>query len=1337
MDTTGDLDYTSYVPRWLVRALREDGSLPAVPREWVYPAAILQTDISGFTALSERLAQQGPEGVEELTRRLNDYFGTLIDTVLDHGGDITKFAGDALLALWPVDSEDRLPAATEAAIRCGLEAQRRLQGGEGRQLAMRIGVAAGPVWSALIGGVQGCWETVVASEEVSLAGKAESLAGVGQVVVSPSAWGLVGPSFRGEVRSDGFVRALSTPPSPPAPATPCPPCPAEALRSFLPECVRTRVEAGQEAWLGELRRVSVLFLHLPGLGDTVPLEPAQEAAYRVQSAILRREGTVNKISVDNKGSLLLAVFGLPPASHEDDAARCVGAALEVGTFLRGLGAGFSLGVTTGRVFCGTVGNRRRREYTVLGTVVNLAARLMQNAPGDVLCDEATWLAARERFRFDALPALPVKGRTEPVPVYRPREPVRGVRRRSLELVGRTAERATISSRLGDLVRRGEGGAVILEGDAGIGKSRLLEAALEEARSLGLEPLLGEADAVEKTTAWFAWRPIFRRLFPDLPEEAGARREEVLRRLAAHPDLVRLAPLLNVVLPIELPDNEDTSQMKGQVRADNTEYLLAELLDRLGARPSLVVLEDGHWLDSASWALLRSLVQKRPDLLALLSTRPLEAPVPLDYSRVLSLPGTLRIVLEGLSREEALDLACRRLGVPSLPPGVEDLLLQRAEGNPFFSQELVRALVESGLLEVGPDGGRLVGNLEDLALPDTVQGVVTSRLDRLDPTRLMILKVASVVGRTFRALDFERIYPLQSDLPRLTEHLDGLEGLDLVRSEAPGAWSFSHVITQSVAYDLMLYAQRQELHGAFARWLEEEHQDDRSSHFAALAYHFERATVVPKALEYLGKAGEQALHQGAHSESRRFFERALELGTSEPLDRIARWELGLGKSFFGLGDIQSSRVRLEQATRLLGFRIPCGGTDLALALLREAARQAWHRKVARLPDQPRAGGEQELMGTAEAHGLLAEIYYFTNDVIPSFYAGLRSLNLAEAAGARTPAAAEYAARLAVGLSSIPIHSWANFYGDRALEVARDCGNLNTRTRAEWLVGLQKVVVPPRWDEAFALWESSQSLARRLGDRQNLACALVSEGYGRLFHSEFERSLEVFSEAARVARQSENRMHEEWGLGGVAGAALRLGRHQEAEQKAREALEIHDSGIHDPTEAARAWVNLALALQRQGDRPGALRAVEQARALLRRYAKSPSDYHMLDAYSGIDELFLDLWDGAGSAEERARWLGECRRALKDQRAYCRVFPWGVPRLHWTTGCVAWRAGRPEAARKAWSRGLQEARRLDTPYEEALCLRELGRMGQAEALDQARALLERLGAAHELQGILEVPV
>jgi predicted ATPase len=257
-------------------------------------------------------------------------------------------------------------------------------------------------------------------------------------------------------------------------------------------------------------------------------------------------------------------------------------------------------------------------------------------------------------------------------------------------------------------------------------------------------LAGAGDAIEQAMPYHAWRPVFTALF-DLAgvDEVEGRRRRVLARVQADPALARLTPLLNSVLPLDLPDNELTGQLTGEVRADNTRQLLIRLLQPPAATPAgrtvplLMVLDDAHWFDSASWALARQVAARVRPLLLVLATRPLVEPLPDDYRRLREDPATEYLRLEPLSPQDTLALVCNRLGVRQLPEPVTALIQERAQGNPFFSEELAYALRDAGLIHIS-DGTCSIaagaGTLNAMRFPDTMQGVVAARIDRRARTR---------------------------------------------------------------------------------------------------------------------------------------------------------------------------------------------------------------------------------------------------------------------------------------------------------------------------------------------------------------------------------------------------------------------------------------------------------------------------------------------------------------------------------------------------------------------------------------------------------------------------
>ena len=358
----------SYVPEIIVRRLLQDPTPIAKPRIDYFPAAIIFIDISGFTILTETLVKSGPDGLETLTAILNVYFGQIVDLILNYGGDVLKFAGDALLAVWPVqDTEQDLQLRTLQACQCALVIQNfshTYTSTSDISLALRIGIGAGDVAIAHVGGVYKRWEHAITGDPLAQIRLTQSLAKPEQVLLSPEVWTLVQQSCGGMAVAAGcwHLTAVSnvSVPIEPSPAK-LPKDLAEGLKAYIPGAILDRLEAGQREWLAEYRLLTLLFINLPDLSINTPLEQAQRIMQALQSSLYRFEGSINKISVDDKGVTLVAAMGMPPFAHEDDPDRGVRAALKIQTKLQGLGWRCGIGIATGKVFCGIVGSTRRRE----------------------------------------------------------------------------------------------------------------------------------------------------------------------------------------------------------------------------------------------------------------------------------------------------------------------------------------------------------------------------------------------------------------------------------------------------------------------------------------------------------------------------------------------------------------------------------------------------------------------------------------------------------------------------------------------------------------------------------------------------------------------------------------------------------------------------------------------------------------------------------------------------------------------------------------------------------------------------------------------------------------
>ncbi len=1129
------------------------------------------------------------------------------------------------------------------------------------------------------------------------------------------------------------------------------------LRGHLPAALLARLDAGQSDWIAELRRVTILFINIADLDYTAHtmLDQLQSCIHTIQTVLYHYEGSLNQFIVDDKGTLLIAAMGLPPLMHEDDAARGVALALDIQDALLQQDIRCAIGITTGRIFCGSRGSQQRRDYAIIGDVMNLAARLMSKAmPDSILCDEATCQAADSTLTFEPLPAIVVKGKTDPVPIYRPyRHPPPDVCPLS-PIVGRATERAFLHERLQALVQQAKGGIVLIEAEAGMGKSRLIADVVQQAQEMHIASVMGKGDPIEQSTPYSIWRSVFRQMM-GLEEAHGILpRSTLLAHLHYDPAIVRVASLLSAVLPLDTPDNEVTLHMTGQVRADNTRDLLLRLLQIAAtSTPLLVVLEDANWMDSTSWALTIAVSQLIPSLLLLITTRPLSDPIsgvallrgslefefshtaleqdalsstpspplpclagkpssggdiPAEYSHLLRNRNACRLVLDSLSPEDTHALLCQSLGVYSLPEPVFAFVEQKSQGNPFFSQQLLYALRDAGLLVLGDDGTYALAPssepLDTLDFPDTIQGIIMSRFDKLSLEQQLTLKVASVIGETFSFHTLRDIYPIDGDKPHLSQHLHACEQLDLVQLETATSdlvYSFKHIITHNVVYNMLLFAQRRELHRAVAAWYERVHSHDLAPFYEVLVYHWSKAEEPACVITYAEQAGYHFLRSFANQEAITFFKQALDLQADQPNDsrsilQHARLEREIGEAYLGLNDLGESRIHLERAAVLVGKPLPHNHPRLAARILRQLLRRSLHRFVhvhcVTCTDDQR----ERLREAAHTYGLLFRIHYFANEMLPAIYASLTCLNLAERTNHTTWLAYAYA-NMCIITGSIRLHNWARSYGKRALNIAWQQGDLQTLVYALNINGLYRIILG-EWRYARAALEQAVALAKRHGDHVAWAINWALLAQVAWYQGDIVQAHAMFAHLATEANQRNTPLQQAWAFGGMGHVLLRLGRLDEARHVLEQAIARTPGYVERPGRISY-YGGLAVAYLRLGMVEYAINCAEAA-TLLITHIESPFAHRLLEGYAGLAEVYLTLWAmGVPRSLSQAMLRQRAKQACDNLNRYADSFPLGKPRALLWYGRYQWLVGKRAAAVRTWRRCVAVAWQLGMGYEQAM--------------------------------------
>ena len=1193
-----------FVPPLVVQRFLPGGEAPREPRAETIAAATLFADVSGFTALVEALREEGERGAERVQEILNRCFGPLATMISSAGGEVLRFPGDAALALFPAAEGEALAAPVLRASAAASEAVRqldRVRTSDGRELRLRVAVGAGSVWAAAVGGVGGRWELLVRGAPVEQLEPALALALPGEVVLSAEAAGAAHGMLRGEPRGTGLRLDEAAPAPPLRAAEPLAPHVA-ALRSFVPRAVQARLAAGQHEFLAEFRRVSVVFLNLRGLDVTAPhaLARLQHAFATVQEVTVRFGGSVNQAVEDDKGTVFVLGFGVALHAHEDDAVRATLAALELRAALAAQGLDVRIGIASDRIFTGWRGSAARAEYALIGSSVNLAARLMQRAD-PVECDAATRTAARRRVLFESLAPARIKGRSEAVQVYRPiavraADGTSALRGQAQPLIGRLPERQLLEQRLAELERSGQGGVVFVEGEPGIGKTRLIRHLLDAAQVSSIRTLVGAADAIEQKTPYLAWKSVLSALLGALGTPDASEVERRLRDLLGA-DAAETFPLLNPLLPVRLAETELTRAMTPQGHAEAIRAGVRRLLQAVAARqPTLLVLEDAHWMDAASWDLAELAAREVPGLLLLLSLRPMAARPP-PCQRLLDDIRARVVRLDVLSPAETLALVCRRLDVDSVPEEVAAFIHERAEGHPFFVEELAFALRDQRRLEIVGGDCRLTGSLADagaaLELSQSASGVVSSRIDALTPPQQLTLKVASVLGRHFELAGLRAVHPLVQNPDELERELGAMAEVGLLRSPKGGAvsWDFRHALIRDAAYALLPYAQRCEFHGETARWLEHRFEDEIDGIHAVLAHHYECAEQLDVAIQHLAAAGDQALAHWANVEAAHFFERVLQLDDqrvgNEPrnpeheLDR-ATWERKLGDAQCMLGDHVHGVPTLTLALRRLGQRLPESRSAMlrviAPGLVAAVARGPRRHSSAAL--DPRAS--RVATESARALSPLSASSYTRAKLLEGLVLLVRSRQVAEPLGPSRELSNVYSA-LSNLAGTVRRFTVARAYAARAVELAEQVGDLEALGMALCRGQLFEMTVAN-----FAVMKPMErgiETLERIGSHYLWGEGSAALARLELMSGELVGSLVRQRRVAERARETGSVVHQLWALAGMAECQLRLGLLDDAIASAQEVRALmRSSGSLDRNAPFQAAGALAAAwLRRHGAPP----------------------------------------------------------------------------------------------------------------------------------------------------------
>jgi len=1114
----------TYLPQDRLRALACGETLP----DRTIGSALF-ADISGFTALTESLREAfgARQGAEVLSRQMGEVFSALVAEVEKYGGSVIDFAGDSMLC-WFDRGNDELQASSSSALSAAMGMQKAIQAFP--TLALKVSIASGPARRFVVGDETIQRLDVLAGATIARTATGEHLADKGDVLVDEATATLLGDSlFVKESREDNGERFVVVERSSvirePLSALDAVSLVTDhsVLRSFIHHAVYERATSGQGAFLTEFRPCVALFIKFSGLDYEGVGEEARldEFVQTVQRIAERYHGTLLQITIGDKGSYAYANFGVLSA-HEDDARRAVKAALEL---RKASSLQLQMGVTQGLMRVGAYGGETRMVFGATGDDVNLAARLMTTAGvGEILLSSHVHKAVVNDFTFQPRPPLPMKGKAEPLPVFAVtgESQKRAVRLQepnySLPMVGRVQELGIINDKL-DLAAKGQGQVIGIVAEAGLGKSRLAAEVIRNARRKGFVGYGGAYQSDGIHTPYLAWKSIWGAFFdvePDMPLRKQMRNIEGEIEDRA-PSRVNAMPLLNALLDLNIPENDFTKNLEPRIRQSALHALLEDCLKSVAKdEPILIVIEDLHWIDALSHDLLEGLAKALANYAVcfVLAYRPpqlqrLQAP------RLEALPQFTMIELHELTKAEAerairaklLQLYPARGG--ALPEGMVDTLMARAQGNPFYLEELLNYVRDRGLDPA---------DLQRIELPDGLHTLILSRIDQLSEHEKTTLRVASIVGRLFRAKWLTGYYPELGSFPQVKAALDELNRLEItpLDSEVELTYLFKHIVTHEVTYESLPFATRARLHEQLARYLE-----SADVSVETIAFHYGRSENKEKQIEYLRKAGEASQKNYANDAAVEYYSRLLpllddpkeqtdiHLKRGEVLRLIGKWDSSESDYRAALNSAEDAAALKASAQYMLGLLSGQRGEfETALGWLAQA-------REARTALEDKAGLAQVLDETGFVMSRIGE-YEQARELLTE------ALALARQAGDRIETA-----WILLSLGGVAVEQGdypaARALHEESLALSRDISAKRIIALALYNLG-EAVYYQGDYAAARALHEESLTLAREMGYKHGMALTLGNLGLVAFAQGDYTAARNLYEECYALDRER----GDKWGI-----------------------------------------------------------------------------------------------------------------------------------------------------------------------------------------------------------------
>jgi class 3 adenylate cyclase/tetratricopeptide (TPR) repeat protein len=1111
----------------------------------------------------------------------------------------------------------------------------------------------------------------------------------------------------------------------------------------------------------ERKLVTVLFADISGftamsekLDPELVRERINTCFTRLVPAVRKHEGTIEKYIGDE----VMAIFGAP-VMHENDAERAALTALEMMEALeaynREYGTELSLhmGINTGAVIAGGIGSQDDLQYGVLGDTVNTAARLADAAEsGQIFVGESTHKLVAAQFEMKALDPIRVRGKSSPVEVFllqgvkeKPGSP-RGLAGYGLHspVVGRQEELTVLRSAV-KYTYSGQGRILGVIGEAGLGKSRLVAELVQQIKPLvwqgeQVKPLIlvGTTLSYGQTISFWPFQEVLRQWAGVTEQDSSL---QIWDKLSSQlnqllPEEVdELLPYLASLLALELPEEwkERLQYLEAEALGKQIFLAMRRLFEELAhQRPLLLIFEDLHWMDESSTRLVEfifPLVQDHPLLILGLSRLVTDSPAAhlrevaaRDYADFYQ-----EIRLTPLSPSESDILVKNLLELKEIPTQYQVKILSKAEGNPFYLEEVVRTLIEAKAIARDPAAKtwKITEGVEQIAIPDTIQGVIMARLDRLEEELKHVLGIAAVIGRSFL---YTVLKAIETQDEQLDHSLADLQQIELILERQPEPdleYIFKHALVQEAMYESILLKKRKELHLRVGQVVESLFADRLEEFYGLLAYHYARAEAWEKAQIYLLKAGDEAGRMAADAEALSYYRQASEAYQSafgdrwDPLER-ATLERKIGEALWRRGEQIQALEHLEAGLSYLGITIPKDRFKIYLGILKEGTRQFAHRLLPQFfLTSPVSAPSQRVVEEVMTYEVIGWIEAY-NNAERFLVCTLRELNIAEKNGFDLGVVLSSTGVGIMGLF-IPNYPLAKRYLKLAMDTAERVDQPVAKGMIHYGLGLYQLCLG-NLDLAITYGEKSQAYYEQARDLHGTFLAKALHGLTLVYQGQPLQAKQLAEEVLQESQAVSDQMGLAQGYGVLGITMFALGEELdkilvvlERALKTYQTVLFHMGAVATLGALGRLYV-------RMGNIQQALEELRESKKVVKIY-KVSVPYTISFVYLGYAEAYLSAAEGA-TGEEKVKWMIKARRACRAMVNHSKSFVSDMPEAYRLQGICEWLSGNPIKARQWWERSLAKAEALGNSHQSALTRLEIGRRTGDEE--------QRLIALEELTGL-----